>query len=63
MARIWAGRAVWSDDPAAAKVIRENRPAIIQAMKEDPLFGDLFDPAAYYMRPAKGRGEVTRGHR
>ena len=41
-ARVTSGRAAWLDDPVAAKVIRDRESAIIQAMREDRLFGRLF---------------------
>jgi len=41
-ARVVSGRAVWSDDPTAAKAIQKKQSAIVQAMKEDRVFGYPF---------------------
>ena len=41
-ARVAAGRAVMSDDPEAGKAIGKKSSAIVQAMKDDKVFGHVF---------------------
>jgi hypothetical protein len=57
-ARVLSGRARWSDDPAAAKAVREKKTAIVQAMKADRVFGQLLEDLPCRPCPRRrGRGQ------